>query len=176
MHKTHNNKYLLVLVISTLLFSLAGCADLFNSNSSSDSSSGSTVSASSVSDYYYAEFDDIPVPTALSPSGTPTIIYTNTGIKSGSQAFAGRVEITSLNTFMINHLTKQGWGFKSAFRSDKSVLIFEKSDKFCVIYNIDGTITTTMQVFVTPKVSGSSVTPLTGYTPGTGAVVQPLAQ
>lgn len=101
--------------------------------------------------YYYAEFDDIPIPSALSGVKETTIITTPNGTKTGVQVFKGRVEVGSLNKAMISYMQRDGWEMRSSTRGTRSILIFEKNDRYCTIYILDGMLNTEMQVYVSPK-------------------------
>ncbi len=109
-------------------------------------------------DPYYAEFSDIPIPRAMSvDNGETSLSYGPGGMKSGVQSFTGRVEVSSLTTAMGGNMTRDGWTLRSAMRSVKSVLVFEKPDRFCTIYILDGWMTTEMRIFVTGKLTQGDV-------------------
>lgn len=108
--------------------------------------------------YFYAEFDDIPIPTEVSSIKETTIITTPGGVKTGLQVFKGRVEVGSLNSAMIGYMQREGWEMRSSTRGARSLLLFEKEDRYATIYIIDGMFNTEMQVYVSPKLSGQ-VTP-----------------
>lgn len=153
---------------------LSGCGGMSNPFSSD---SGNSAEAAAP-DYYYGEFSDVPVPSSMKKDGEATTIQPAAGVKSGGQSFKGRVELSSLNDFMINAMTREGWSFQAAFRSTKSVLVFEKNDKYCIIYTTDGPINTGMHVVVAPKVasSGSILAPAGSSSIGGASYSNPITE
>lgn len=142
------------LLLSVCVF-LNGCGGMFGSSGHEGP-------------YFYAEFDDIPIPTEVSSVKETTIITTPGGVKTGLQVFKGRVEVGSLNSAMISYMQRDGWEMRSSTRGARSLLIFEKEDRYATIYILDGMFNTEMQVYVSPKLSGP-VTPRAASRPRTTA-------
>lgn len=133
-----------------LLFALvlSGCAG--TGSGDGDASSGLN--------YYYDEFKDVAIPKEMSPEKKETFItYTADGVKLGTQIVSGRVEMASLVTAMQGYMQRDGWTLRSVFRSTRSILIFEREDRMCSIYIGDGMMTTTMLIFVSPKISDGAL-------------------
>lgn len=116
-------------------------------------------------DYFFGEFQDIPIPKEMNSCTETTIITTPNNIITGVQVYKGRVEVTSLVKVMQSYMRGSGWQLRSSTRSAKSLLLFEKTDKFCIVYMIDGTFFTEMQVFVTPKLQGGGQPVVSGTAP-----------
>lgn len=132
-------RYIFLCLAACLM--LGGCAGMFGTSSSEGP-------------YYYGEFDDIPIPSELSGIKETTIITTPGGIKTGLQVFKGRVEVGSLNSAMISYMQREGWELRSSTRGARSLLLFEKQDRYSTIYITDAFFNTEMQVYVSPKLSG----------------------
>lgn len=109
--------------------------------------------------YYYAEFDDVPIPNELAEDKSSTYVtYIAGGLKSGQQVFEGRVEKNSLLSAMKQYMLKDGWTARAAsYYGNKSVLSYEKSDRICTIMISDGTIFCTMQLNVSSRLADSDV-------------------
>ncbi len=109
--------------------------------------------------YYYAEFNDVPIPNELAENKSDTYItYVAGGLKCGQQIFEGRVEKNSLLTAMKHYMQKDGWSPRAAsYYGNKSVLTYEKNDKMATLLITDGTIFCTMQVNVSSRLSSSDV-------------------
>lgn len=103
--------------------------------------------------FYYADFDDVPIPRELTIEKGSSTLLTSSGIKVGTENFKGKVDVTSLNKAMVGYMTQDGWKLISYLRGEKSILVFEKPDRVCVLYILDSSYSTGMQVFVTPKVA-----------------------
>lgn len=127
-----------------------------------------------VSEYYYADFNDVPIPKDMKATGEATVIQSPGGVKTGLQIFKGRVQITSLTSAMNSYMAREGWSLCSALRgNEKSIHIFEKPDRYCILYVQDGLFNTEMLVSITPKLnSGSGLA--SSYTPQ--QTIQPLDQ
>lgn len=117
--------------------------------------SGANPSAESGEPYYYAEFDDVPIPSELGGIKETTTITTPGGVKAGFQVFKGRAEVGSLNKAMVGHMQRDGWELRSSTRGVRSFLLFEKEDRYCSIYIMDGMFNTEMEVYVSPKLGSS---------------------
>lgn len=152
------NIFLLVAVCALL----GGCGGMFGSSSHEGP-------------YFYAEFDDIPIPTEVSSIKETTIITTPGGVKTGLQVFKGRVEVGSLNSAMIGYMQREGWEMRSSTRGARSLLIFEKEDRYATIYILDGMFNIEMQVYVSPKLRGQ-VTPRSASRPRPTAGTQNTAR
>ena len=147
MHRTILSALLLAMALA-----FAGCATTGSSDGSADSS-GATAP-----EYYHEEFKDVAIPVDMDVvSGETFVTYSPGGMKVGIQQFKGRVEIGSLINTMQRYMQRDGWTLRAVFRANKAVLIFEKSDKICVLSMSDGMIYTSMMVFVSPKLADGDV-------------------
>lgn len=145
MRKARILPLLLILVIA-----FSGCSSLNNEGATDPISSGLT--------YYFAEFQDVPVPNDMKPEKKETFItYSRDGIKLGAQTFSGRVEMASLVNAMHNYMQREGWVLRSVFRSSRSIMIFEKPERMCSIYISDGIFETSMLIFVSPKLQDGAL-------------------
>lgn len=132
------SRFLPIFLVFSAFGLLAGCSAITGHSGSSEP-------------YYYAEFEDIPIPSELGRVKETTIITTPGGVKTGLQVFKGRVEMGSLNSAMVGYLQREGWELRSSTRGARSLLLFEKQDRYCTIYILDGWFYTEMQVYVSPK-------------------------
>jgi len=112
-------------------------------------SSASTTAASGPRPLFY-DFPDIPTPQELDLQAQESYVVQSGSIKTGILTLRGRVEINSLISFFQMAMPREQWKPKGFFRYQRSVLIFEKSDKTCVIRLYEGTIYTYVEIFVTP--------------------------
>ena len=137
------------------LFALAllssGCADLFNSGSSS--SGNDTAYVEPVAEYYYGDFDDVPIPKEMKPNKEGYVVSTQGNVKVGMQVFTGRVEINSLGRAIRDYMSREGWSlFSDSSGPKQSMLVFNKGDRLCVIITVDGSMQTEMRVYVNNKI------------------------
>lgn len=144
-------------LVPTILLGLTlaltgGCAGFEFSNPFS--------STSDVNDVYYSKFPDIPVPSDMkSDIGETLVSTTPNAVKIGLETFSGRVESASLASAMTHNLTPQGWVLRGQVTGKRTMLLFEKDERFAVIYLYDGMMNTTMEVWVLHHLAGSSLAP-----------------
>ncbi|MDL2314567.1 hypothetical protein LJC36_06260 [Desulfovibrio sp. OttesenSCG-928-C14] len=132
-----------------LALAAAGCAQ---NSGGSYNSSGNDVVATPVSEYYYADFDDIPIPVEMQPTKDGYAVFTPGNIRLGMRTFEGRVEITSLNEAMSRYMERDGWTIYSGLSGNKqAVRVFNKDQRLCIILTTDEPMYTRMQVHVTQK-------------------------
>lgn len=141
-----------LLLAFIFIIMLSGCEN-FNSSSTADPGAPQdTADASEPADYYY-DFDDILVPKEMELQNKDSFILETPEAKSGVMVFTGSVEIVSLTNFFINNMTKDNWNMRSAFKSNRTILVFEKSNRYCIINLTDGQFKTLLEIWVSPRSS-----------------------
>jgi hypothetical protein len=75
-------------------------------------------------------------------------------MKMGFLTLRGRVDPSSVMNFFESALPREGWKLKGEFRYNRSLLIFDKPDKICVILMKEDTYYTYVEIYVSP-VAGS---------------------
>jgi hypothetical protein len=101
----------------------------------------------------FYDFPDIPTPQELDLQSKESYVVQSGSIRTGILTLRGRVDLNSLISFFQMAMPREQWKPKGFFRYQRSVLIFEKSDKTCVIRLYEGTIYTYVEIFVTPASS-----------------------
>ncbi len=100
----------------------------------------------------YYDFGDVLIPGELKMDRRSTFIYQTAGFTSGVLSLAGRVEFSSLITFFENNMAKDNWRFLSSFKSPRTILLFEKQNRVCVIYLTDREYKVNVEIWVAPAV------------------------
>lgn len=151
------SRFAVIFALVTMLF-VPGC---FGGGSSSNSPSGTMPvgarDASGRNGLYYS-FDDILIPTELEVQSDESFVVEAGRIKSGVMAFEGSVELYSLKQYFLNNMGKDGWTNVSSFTSTRTLLVFEKPDRFCIINITDGSYDTAVEVWVSHR-TGSIAPP-----------------
>ncbi len=154
-------RFFRILILCAVLAVPAGCASdgsFVNPFESTEPSSGSP--------YYFSEFSDVPIPNDMSEKrGETFITFAPSGIKCGVQLFSGRLDIVALMNAMRRNMANNGWTLRSLLRSNESVLVFEKSDRFCTMALSDGVIFTDLRVFVSPRLEGDTGADISAFSP-----------
>jgi hypothetical protein len=115
----------------------------------STDSKAAAVSPSAPRPLFY-DFPDIPVPQELELQAKESYVVQSGAIRTGILTLRGRVELSSLINFFQMAMPREHWKPKGYFRYQRSVMIFEKPDKVCVIRLYEGTIYSYVEIFVTP--------------------------
>jgi hypothetical protein len=103
----------------------------------------------------FYDFQDIPIPTELDLVSKDSYVFQSGSFKAGLLTLKGRVDVNSLINFFQMALPRENWKPKGGFRYKRSVLIFEKPDKTCIINLYEKTFYTYVEILVAP--SGSQV-------------------
>jgi len=107
------------------------------------------VSSTPTQPLFY-DFPDIPVPHELAVQRNDSYVYQEGKIRAGILTFRGRVEAASLIRFFQMELPRKGWIPKGGFRYRRSMLLFEKVDKICVIDIYEKFFFTYVEIYVLP--------------------------
>ncbi|MHC1730248.1 MAG: hypothetical protein AB9866_30325 [Syntrophobacteraceae bacterium] len=99
------------------------------------------------------DFPDVPIPSELDIRSKNSNVFQSGSMKMGFITLRGRVESSSVMNFFSSALPREGWRLKGQFRYNRSMLIFDKPDKTCVILITDETIYTYVEIYVAPVVS-----------------------
>jgi uncharacterized protein YceK len=144
-------KTLLVLFLAAML-AVSGCSVL-------KSNKGSKTSASAVSAQpaqpktVYMDFGDILLPKDLKVDEDDSFVFTTAGLTAGVLSLSGHVEANSLRTFFENRMPEDGWQMISKISSKRSMLLFKKQARWCVIGIEEGRMNTHTQIWVAPTLA-----------------------
>ncbi len=111
----------------------------------------------------YYDFGDVLVPSELKVDKDASFVFRTPGFSAGVMALQGRVEINSLIDFFYNNMAKDNWKLVSYFKSRRTIMLFNKENRWCVINITEGDFTTYTEIWVSPT------TMETGSGTGTGA-------
>ena len=146
------NTFVRLLLACMLLF-LCACSTKYFGGETKDTTTPA-VTPSGAANYYY-DFDDILVPRDMKLRPRSSFVVETPGIKAGILVFRGRVDAVSLTTFFTNNMLKDGWQMSSSFRYQRTIMVFTKPDRDCIINIQDGRFTTDMEIWIAPKATRS---------------------
>lgn len=146
----------LLALLLLLGLAVSGCSGTTSSPSSgADPVEGTSAPAKQ---FRYVDYDDIFIPNEMSYKANDSFFIGTGSDKLGLMFFTGRVEFRSLATTLIANMTNDGWTLNFNFvSSPRSVLIFSKATRFCVMKINDATTRTELSVDVYP-ISGQERT------------------
>ncbi|WP_124327608.1 hypothetical protein [Desulfonema ishimotonii] len=107
---------------------------------------------SGVTPLYY-DFKDVLVPGELKPVKKSSYIVQSHGLTAGILAFKGRVDRGALIAFFKENMIRDAWKTIGSFASSRTILLFEKENRWCVININEGDFSTHVEIGVVPMVS-----------------------
>ena len=99
----------------------------------------------------YHDFDDILVPGELKLNRRLSSVVQTETIGAGVLSLAGKIDTKSLIEFFKNNMAKDNWRSVSGFEGNRSLLLFEKGNRWCVISLAGDGYGTRVDIWVTPK-------------------------
>ncbi|MBW1709596.1 MAG: hypothetical protein JRG97_03295 [Deltaproteobacteria bacterium] len=140
MFKLSKKIILAAIFLSAFLLQFSGCA--YFQREIEPAETASTVK------YYH--FEDIRIPAELKLDERRSFIHDMAGFKAGTLYFTGYVNSDSLVAFFKDSMLNDGWELKSTFRYPKTLHLFEKSKKICIIIIKEELLTTKVEIWVSP--------------------------
>ncbi|MEA3279340.1 MAG: hypothetical protein U9Q38_01895 [Thermodesulfobacteriota bacterium] len=145
-------KFLACLCITAAFFLLtAGCAG-FKSKKGSSTSQTTTQKDKGPSPLYY-DFGDVLIPNELKIIKKSSFVYRTPGFSAGVLALSGRVEVSSLIAFFENNMAKDNWRTISSFKSPRTIMVFQKENRWCVINITEKEFNTHVEIWVAPTIN-----------------------
>ncbi|CAB5084956.1 hypothetical protein D3OALGB2SA_909 [Olavius algarvensis associated proteobacterium Delta 3] len=108
----------------------------------------------------YLYFSDILIPRELNEIKKDSFVFRTPGMSAGVLALKGSVEINSLIAFFENNMAKDNWTLISAFKSPRSMMLFQKENRWCVINITDQRFSTYVEIWVAPMIVGAVSGPM----------------
>lgn len=142
-----------VLIISMLLMS--ACSAKQHGSPDDPQQTAQAMRKTESGNFYHA-FDDILVPREMELQPRLSFVFEGQQVKAGVLVFKGRVDPVSLTNFFINNMLKDGWQLSSSFKYRRTILVFTKPDRDCIINIIDDRFSTTLEIWIAPKEARAS--------------------
>lgn len=152
-----------------LLFALSACTAKQTGSAAGDPGTRPQAQNSAGAGTYYYDFNDIMIPRAMTLQPRQSFIYGGPQARAGLMVFKGRVDPVSLSNFFVNNMAADGWHLSSSLRSKRTILVFTKPGRNCIVNIVDGRFTTTLEIWVAPEEAG-------GSSPGFERTGRPLTQ
>ena len=138
-------------VFPGILLLLSGCGVLKPIDRQSPA--GGLSRPQKVLDAVYHDFDDILIPKAMQVDRRLSSVFETSTIKAGVLSLTGMLKFDELIEFFITNMTKDNWTVVSTLKGPRSILQFEKGNRWCVITLADSSYgyKTRVDIWVTPK-------------------------
>ena len=144
---------MMLLLLVMLVIGLSGCSSL--------KGKGSGSTASGPAPLYYDGFNDILIPGELTQDVKASSIFQSRGFAAGMMVFKGRVDRGSLVAFFKDNMAKDNWKLTGSVSADKSILLFLKETRWCVMTISEGVWNSMAEISVLPSaldVQGTATT------------------
>ena len=143
-------------IIAILLLLTTGCSGLKSKEGGTEAQAQPKEEGASP---LYYDFGDVLVPSEMKVNKKTSFVYQTSGFSSGVLVLSGRVENNSLYAFFETNMAKDNWRLVSSFKSPRTVMLFQKESRWCVISITDGDFKTHVEIWVAPTI-GESMTGL----------------
>ncbi len=138
--------YLAMIVMLMVFFS--GCSTISQKRENPTAQPGFEQKKEESPLYY--DFGDVPVPPELKLVTKSSFVYSTAGFSAGVLVLKGAVELGSLIVFFENNMAKDNWQVVSTFKSPRTLLLFQKENRWCVINITDEKYSTYVEIWVAP--------------------------
>lgn len=120
--------------VSFLILTGQGCSTMSSSGSSDDMEPTSLSESEVASTPYHPEdFTEIKLPNIMDLDRGKSMYVKSQNFNGGILHFSGRAEIDSLISFFENTMPGEGWNLAGSVKTGKTLLIYTKADKTCMI-------------------------------------------
>lgn len=138
-------------VLGAFTLLLTGCATTDSGNTTSQAAVQKDQGSAAI----YREFGDVLVPSEMDYVPEDSFVYSSSGLTAGVMTLKGRVDTDSLIAFFQNNMTKDNWKLVSYYKSPKSMMLFQKETRWCVININEGTFYTYAEIWVAPTIGNT---------------------
>lgn len=139
-------KMLTIAMALAVLLAAAGCSTL---QKDKETSPAPRATAQEPLGSYH-EFEDVLIPKEMELDAKRSFVFETPQFKTGILVYEGRVEAVSLANFMEKNMVKDNWHMRSKIKYNRTILVFEKPDRDCIINIEDQTFKTVLEVIVAP--------------------------
>jgi len=163
------------MLLLVAVLALAGCLGFGRSEVVEDESPAAPVAPPGAR----FDFEDIQVPGGLKMNPEGRFIYETESIKTGVITFTGGGAATETLGFFQANMPKDGWSHLAGFKSSKSILIYTKPKKVCLIIvePARGAYESKVEIWVAPLKAGqepqAAVQPLGRTETGVAPLAKP---
>jgi hypothetical protein len=146
MHKKmHFSISVLYTGIMALLLLVAACSSTPQTTDGSDATEPNDKKAP-----VYYDFGDVLIPRELEMDVSSSFVYRTAGFTAGILTFKSKAELGSMVAFFENNMAKDNWQAVGTFKSPRTLLLFQKENRWCVINITDNRWDTLVEIWVAP--------------------------
>lgn len=139
----------ILLLIASMMW---GCS-FFSTLKTGSAPQGAAPEEEAAAAPLYYDFGDILIPNELKVDKKSSFIFRTPGLSAGVLVLRGRVEGTSLVAFFENNMAKDNWQPVSSFKSPRTIMLFKKENRWCVINITEKEFSTIAEIWVAPNIN-----------------------
>jgi hypothetical protein len=132
-------------VLTVLLVLLVACSSTPKTTTGAEAQAKDAQNAP-----LYYDFQDVLVPRELKLDARSSFVYQTSDFTAGVLVFSAKVERNSLIEFFENNMAKDNWQAVSSFKSPRTLLLYEKMNRWCVINITANSWDTLVEIWVAP--------------------------
>ncbi len=106
----------------------------------------------------YYDFGDVLIPLELEVEKDSSFIYHAPGFTAGVLVLSGRVEASSMIRFFENNMAKDNWKLVSSFKSPRTIMFFNKTNRICIINITEKRFSSEVEIWVAPTLNDGETT------------------
>jgi len=137
-----------LVILTAMLLGMSGCGGAL---SKSDAPVAKPQEKAPSPVYY--DFGDVLVPHELKVVRKDSFVFRTSGFSAGVLVMKGRVELNSLIRFFENNMAKDNWTMVSTFKSPRTIMLFHKESRWCIINITEGDFSSQVEIWVAPTVA-----------------------
>ena len=139
-------------VMTIFIFIISGCAG--SKSKKTDSTSTAAYKKEIKNVPKYQDFEDVLIPAKMKVDRDSTFVFQAPGFSAGVLTLKGRVGVNSLVDFFDTNMAKDNWRIIASFKSPRSIMMYRKENRWCVISISKKDFNTYIEIWVAPTVSG----------------------
>ena len=147
--RSYTLRSVMVSLTAALLLAAAGCSTLSKDKQQEASPEPQAKKPAPV----YHDFNDVLVPAEMQIERDESFIYQTAGFTVGILTLKGRVDLESLIEFFEKNMPGDNWQMVSQFKSPRTMMLFQKNNRWAVVEISEGTYYTYAKVWVAPTVN-----------------------
>lgn len=130
------------------VFALAGCTTIKNTTRSNTARTSAPPQTKTTS--IYRDFGDVLIPGQLKEEPKESFVIQTPGMTAGVMALKGGVSPEALVAFFQSNMAKDNWRAITSFRSKRTMMIYQKDNRWCVINITPKDFSTHVEIWVAP--------------------------
>jgi len=136
-------------VVAAFFLLMTGCSGL---QSKGEGSESAAMQKEKEAAPIYYDFGDVLIPKELKIIKKSSFVFRTPGLSAGVLSLKGGVEVSSLIAFFETNMAKDNWNLVSSFKSPRTIFLFQKENRWCVINITDSDFRTHVEIWVAPTI------------------------